>query len=588
MIREEKYEKARKHFLLWYESCGSSCFDFGKFVIHFLEKDVFDIDESSAFIERISFELTYEEKSQIMLDLFFQKKILNQDFSIKEIQPYYEKINSSSSLKLKRGWSELMIFLLEKNFQRKRSDVENVFNFIRVWNIDFDYQKLGKLSPHSDLKNFILSWGNYKSSKVKDAKKNLKDWDEEGIANYHFLEYHSLNSRISSSLGQTEEALASLEKMAISGGGEDGVYRKAGYLFYLGLFDDAEKEYKRYLNRYPEGPRADLCKYHLFRLNAIKNPNIALSYISEIKDVDLQPNKLYWEYRFGGHIQKKEELLRKYPFSFFSSYIFEKEGFSEKEWWDLVFSNSGSVGFREDELSYYEDLIPETVLKEVSFRYSQGERSYSNLLRISSLLMKLQKGIKARLYAGFLLDGITKENFSEESIVKILFNFWPTPYDEIFGGFNFGKNENRLLMYSLVHRESAFQPNAISSAGAIGLTQVMPSTALGVLRSLHMDASIEEVKILLKEPSLNFLVGSTYLDEMLEKYNGDIVAALFAYNAGSSRVDSWLDRIDENEYEDLKDPLRILEIPLSEPRIYTRSILTNLFMYQRLDGYALE
>ena len=202
--------------------------------------------------------------------------------------------------------------------------------------------------------------------------------------------------------------------------------------------------------------------------------------------------------------------------------------------------------------------------------------------------MKLERGIESRLYAGFLLDAVVEGELSEQAIIKILSNFWPTPYDEIFGGFNSGKNEDRLLMYSLAHRESAFQPNAISSAGAVGLTQVMPSTASNVLDDFHMDVPYDEIHDLLKNPELNFLVGSTYLNRMLEKYDDDIVAALFAYNAGSSRVDPWLERIQENDYQNLMDPLRILEIPLSESRIYARSILTNLFMYQRLDDYALE
>ena len=79
-----------------------------------------------------------------------------------------------------------------------------------------------------------------------------------------------------------------------------------------------------------------------------------------------------------------------------------------------------------------------------------------------------------------------------------------------------------------------------------------------------------------------------YINFALYYYDDDIVAALFAYNAGSSRVDPWLERIQENDYENLMDPLRILEIPLSESRIYARSILTNLFMYERLDNYELE
>ena len=588
MLERGDHEEAKRHFLLWYKSCKSSCLDFSNLVIDFLKLNINDFDKSKIYLDSVSSNLTYDEKSGVMFDFFFQKRISKEEFSIKEIEPYYQKLNSASPKRVKEGWASLMIFLLEEGLERKRADVEDVFNFIRVWNISFDYEKLGKISPHSDLKKFILSWGNYKSSKPKEAKGILKDWEKEGIANYHFLDYHSLNSKVSSSMGESQEALESLEKMAVNGGGEDGIYRKAGYLFYLNSFDEAENEYKRYLSRYPDGPRADLCRYHLFRLNVVKDPNIALSYISDIDDPDLQPNKLYWEYRLGSSDEKLKILLERYPFSFFSLYVFEKEGFSEQEWWKLVFRNSGDFEFRKDLLSDYEDLIPEIILKEAKFNYLHGERSYSNILRISSLLTSLERGIEARLYAGFLLKAITEGTMSEKAITRTLFNFWPTPYEEGFDNFNLGTREQKLLMYSLAHRESAFQPNAISSAGAVGLTQVMPSTALDVLRSMHMDVAIGEVGNLLKMPDFNLMVGTTYLNRMLERYDDDLVSALFAYNAGSSRVDSWLKRIGESSYESPTDPLRILTIPLSEPRIYARKILTNLFMYQRLDHYGLE
>ncbi len=588
MIKKGEMDEAKRHFLLWYDSCESSCFDFANLVVDFLKLDIFNLEKAKIYLDDISSGLNYENKSQVMLRFFLQKKVSGEDFLMREVELHYQGLSPMSSTEVRKGWSDLMIFLLSKNIENERRDVEKVFNFIKSWNIDFDHERLGKLSPHSDLKKFILSWGNYKSSKPKDAKRILKEWEEEGVANYHFLDYHSLNSRVSSSLGQTQEALDSLEKMAINGGGEDGVYRKAGYLFYLNMFDDSEREYKRYLRRYPEGERADLCKYHLFRLNAVENPDIALSYISDINDPDLEPNKLYWQYRLAGHGEKREILLKKYPFSFFSLYILETEGYPSEDWWKLILDDPGNFQFKEDALTFYESLIPETILKEARFKYLNGEKNYSNILRISSLLMKLERGIESRLYAGFLLDAVVEGELSEQAIIKILSNFWPTPYDEIFGGFNSGKNEDRLLMYSLAHRESAFQPNAISSAGAVGLTQVMPSTASNVLDDFHMDVPYDEIHDLLKNPELNFLVGSTYLNRMLEKYDDDIVAALFAYNAGSSRVDPWLERIQENDYQNLMDPLRILEIPLSESRIYARSILTNLFMYQRLDDYALE
>tara|TARA_A100001037_G_scaffold54428_1_gene46718 strand:+ start:12021 stop:13946 length:1926 start_codon:yes stop_codon:yes gene_type:complete len=581
-INLKKYQEAKRHFLLWYPYCESSCFEFAEILIALMKQGVFSKNETQSYLDRFSSRMTYSQNSEIML-YFFSHLSFSDSLPLDELDPYYKLLDSRSSTKLKKDWASFIIQKLSYDGDVPRSKIEDYFDLIRGWNIDFDYQKLGNLSPHADLRDFIFSWGSHKSSENKEAKVVLERWKNQGVADYHYLDYLSLNSKVSSAMGNSQEALESLEEMAVNGGGEDAIYRKAGYLFYLGDIGSAEQEYKRYLARYPKGPRANLSRYHLFRLKVEASEREALSYMMEIDDPELEPNKLYWEYVILNSQESRNILLTRYPFSFFSLYLFQKEEISDSDWWDLVFSNSGSFNFKEDDLTAYEDIIPEVILKEAHFRYLNGERDYSNILRISSLLMSLEKGIEARFYAGLLLNLITQEKFSKESILMIISNFWPMPYRDFFD-----QDENSLLLYSLAHRESAFQPNAVSSAGAIGLTQVMPSTAVSVLNNLHMDVSAEEARDFLREPSLNLLVGSNYLDSMLDKYDDDVVAALFAYNAGPSRVDSWLERIQDGEYESSIDPLRILTITLSESRIYARSILTNLFMYERLQDYGLE
>ncbi|MBD62180.1 hypothetical protein CL645_04945 [bacterium] len=581
-INLENYQEAKRHFSLWHNHCESSCFEFAEIVITLMKQEVFSKNEVQSYLDHFSSNMTYSQNAEIMLHFFSETYTLN-FLSSDEIEPYYRFLENTSSAKVKKDWADFIIKNLSYKKNISRSDVENCFNLVRGWNVNFDYQKLGQLSPHADLRDFILSWGNHRFSKNKEAKIMLERWSKQGVADYHYLDYLSLNSKISSATGNPEEALDSLEEMAINGGGEDAIYRKAGYLFYLGRLNAAEKEYKRYLARYPKGSRANLSRYHLFRLKVMTEKEEALSYMMAIDDPDLEPNKLYWQYAILNSEESKNMLLSRYPFSFFSLYVFEKEEVDDIKWWDFIFLNSGNFNFEEDELTVYESVIPEIILKEAIFRYSNGERNYSNILRISSLLMSLERGIEARFYAGLLLDSIIQKKFSREAILTIISNFWPMPYGDFFN-----KGQNSLLLYSLAHRESAFQADAVSSAGAIGLTQVMPSTAAAVLHDLHMDVSAKEVKDLLREPDLNLLVGSTYLESMLDRYDDDIVAALFAYNAGSSRVESWLERIQDESYESSIDPLRILTITLSEPRIYARSILANLFIYERLNSYRLE
>ncbi len=139
------------------------------------------------------------------------------------------------------------------------------------------------------------------------------------------------------------------------------------------------------------------------------------------------------------------------------------------------------------------------------------------------------------------------------------------------------------LVHALVRQESEFDPGARSRVGARGLMQLMPATARNVARQLKVRGHSTER--LTSDPIHNVRLGSAYLDEMLEKFDGSMIMALAAYNAGPHRVTRWI-----SENGDPRGSLDrsidwIESIPISETRNYVQRVLETVPIYRwKLQG----
>ena len=132
-----------------------------------------------------------------------------------------------------------------------------------------------------------------------------------------------------------------------------------------------------------------------------------------------------------------------------------------------------------------------------------------------------------------------------------------------------------LLLYSLIFQESLFEPPARSSAGAHGLTQIIPTTGAEIAQRLNYPNYSTG---LLNRPFVNIRFGADYLRWVRDYVYDNPVAALAGYNAGPGNARIWFDRSAPDE------ALFIERIPYNETRLYLQRILTHYAHYLRIYG----
>ncbi len=137
------------------------------------------------------------------------------------------------------------------------------------------------------------------------------------------------------------------------------------------------------------------------------------------------------------------------------------------------------------------------------------------------------------------------------------------------------------LVLAVTRQESEFNELAVSHADAMGLMQLLPSTARGVAKRLGVAYSKAK---LTGDPPYNVTLGRAYLEELIKQFGGTYLFALTSYNAGPNRTQRWL-----SQNGDPRDPtsdfvLWVESIPFSETRNYVMRILESLIVYRHLLG----
>ena len=131
-------------------------------------------------------------------------------------------------------------------------------------------------------------------------------------------------------------------------------------------------------------------------------------------------------------------------------------------------------------------------------------------------------------------------------------------------------------VFALTRQESAFMHDARSGAGAMGLMQLMPATARATARRYNIRLANSWQLI---EAEKNLQLGTLYLRELYDRFDGNRVIAAAAYNAGPTRIDRWLRKRSPQPAD-----VFIESIPFRETRRYVQNVLYFARVYAELLG----
>lgn len=133
------------------------------------------------------------------------------------------------------------------------------------------------------------------------------------------------------------------------------------------------------------------------------------------------------------------------------------------------------------------------------------------------------------------------------------------------------------FVHAIIRQESAFDHDAKSPAGARGLMQLMPATAKEVARKKGLS---HRTSWLTSRPNHNIKLGSSYMQQMLDRFDGSYALAAAAYNAGPGRVSRWLKEIGDPRTDDMDIIDWVELIPIYETRNYVQRVLEGVYVYR--------
>ena len=199
----------------------------------------------------------------------------------------------------------------------------------------------------------------------------------------------------------------------------------------------------------------------------------------------------------------------------------------------------------------------------------QKEKTFDDWLALVSLYKATDRYLD--IFQTFFLMPPSLQELFIESYGGLLF---PLAFQKEVEKESITQKVSPALLLALIRQESAFNQKARSPSDAFGLMQLIPSTARAMAKKIRTPY---KGYVDLYNAEKNIRLGTAYFKKLLSQYNGSLILATAAYNAGGTPVKKW--RTDLNKTH----PLSFIEsIPYRETRIYVKLVIRNFIIYNKI------
>ena len=300
------------------------------------------------------------------------------------------------------------------------------------------------------------------------------------------------------------------------------------------------------------------------------------------------PQALYWTARALERLQDSraagvyQDLCRRYAWTYYCQLTRSRQEVPPPEVVvdapDPGPGNNGGSGIAQD--VHYRRAVE---LRALGLEYEAGyevawllDHYVRNRSALVELITRLSEA--GGYHQGLRLARLHFRDGLERGLEPVQPSLWSVAYPTVYLPTIRAFSTSRLDPYlaaAIIREESQYDARAVSRVGAIGLMQLMPSTAQAVAQRNGGAVSRDD----LFDHETNIRYGVGYLDQLLGQFNGNLVQAVAAYNAGPHIVTSWTKKFGDKEPDEFVEM-----IPYQETRQYVRRVLRSYREYRRLGG----